>query len=555
MSIFNNLSKSYKEISREVKAYVSEVFNITDAKFSKAGAYGQMIEILKAFHEKFLFHVRVATREMNALTAKWKRSIWGLARISGHVPYRGRGAKGIIKIKIQKNAVANNPDISSKIFIAKGATLLDQVNGLTYYVDIPDDVIVLDVTNLNFFNIPIKEGIRNVYTNVGNGLPLQSYTIEGGSNVRISDEDVTVKLGGRILKQYTGTHDMFKGEYACIVRTGYNGGIDVIFGNSEHGIIPKLTDVIEVTYFVVNGEAGNKRVFETTSNLVFETGVYSDLSKGEELDNVEEVLSISMVEPPSMGSNGEDTERTRSLIGKSSRSYVLAGIDNYEHFLARYSTLKVLNIYKENDVVRIFVVPSLINRIYEKETYFSIPETRFTLSDGEKRNIREAIINTNTKSMAVESDLIDPILRKYVAFVNITKKIGADEQLITEQIRDIIATKMIEGTRKNFIPTSDFIADFKNVNGVEAVSMAFIGEQNETAIKAGSYIETYNDTTLGVTQKKQRTVTLAADDNPQLGFDTDGNILTKENELPIIRGGFSTFNDVDLENPVYVNFI
>lgn len=555
MSILSKLGKTQKDLSRELKRYISEVFNVTDAKFSKAGAYGQIIEVLKAFYEKFMYHVRVAFRESNPLTAKWKRSVWGLARISGHIPYRGLGAKGVIRVKINKNAIVNNPDIGSKIFIAKGATLRDEDNGQIYYVDISDDVIVLDITNLNYFNIPIKEGIRNVYTNVGNGQPLQSYTIEGGSNVRISDSEITVKVNGETLNIYSDTYDMYEGEKACLIRTGYNGGIDIIFGKIGHGIIPQINDTIEVVYYVVNGEAGNKRQFETSANMVFETGIFSDLSEGRVLDDVGEVLSISMLEPPSMGSNGEDTEDTRGLIGKSSRSWVLAGVENFEHFLARYSTLRVLNIFKDNNEVKIFVVPSLKNRIYDKETYYTIPEARFKLSDAETKNITDALVNNSIRSMTVESSLIQPQLKKYVALVSITKNNTGDKTHIQEQVRELIATQMIEGKRTNFIPISDFIAEIKNISGVEAVSMSFISEQNEDAIRNGSYVETYIDQTLGVNRRLQRTVILGEDENPQLGLDNEGNILVSKNELPIIRGGFETYNDVELDQPVYVNFV
>jgi hypothetical protein len=57
---------------------------------------------------------------------------------------------------------------------------------------------------------------------------------------------------------------MIPEEKACVVRTGFNGGIDVIFGNGGFGAIPEIGARIVVSYIKTDGSGGN--IFRRTRN-------------------------------------------------------------------------------------------------------------------------------------------------------------------------------------------------------------------------------------------------------------------------------------------------
>jgi len=50
---------------------------------------------------------------------------------------------------------------------------------------------------------------------------------------------------------------MLPGEYACYVRSGFNGGIDVFFGTEFYGFIPQNGSLIEVEYLLSDGSLGD----------------------------------------------------------------------------------------------------------------------------------------------------------------------------------------------------------------------------------------------------------------------------------------------------------
>ena len=49
-----------------------------------------------------------------------------------------------------------------------------------------------------------------------------------------------------------------------MVRTGFNGGIDVIFGNGGFGHIPEIASAINVNYIKTDGSNGN--IYRRTPN-------------------------------------------------------------------------------------------------------------------------------------------------------------------------------------------------------------------------------------------------------------------------------------------------
>jgi hypothetical protein len=77
-----------------------------------------------------------------------------------------------------------------------------------------------------------------------------------------------------------------------------------------------------------------------------------------------------------------------------------------------------------------------------------------------------------------------------------------------------LGTFFIQNTRRNRIPKSDLIKIIEEVNGVDSVSINIVSKKNET----------------------QKISNPSAVD---IGVDEFNDIVTENNELPLIRGGFT----------------
>ena len=88
-----------------------------------------------------------------------------------------------------------------------------------------------------------------------------------------------------------------------MVRTGFDGGIDIIFGNVGFGMIPKIGEIIQVNYIETSGAVGN--IFRRTFNdwkfiedaidgfgrtidptKIFDISIYTDINFGADKENL-----------------------------------------------------------------------------------------------------------------------------------------------------------------------------------------------------------------------------------------------------------------------------
>ena len=147
------------------------------------------------------------------------------------------------------------------------------------------------------------------------------------------------------------------------------------------------------------------------------------------------------------------------------------------------------------------------------------------MSEYQKSELLRYIEKTGSKLVSTDIKLIDPIINRYV--INTTTIVFDDvsPEIITNEINNVIADYFIDNTRRKRIPKSDLIKAIEEVNGVDSVAITIVGENNERARRLNP--------------------------NAQLvGLDEFNDIIIKNNQLPLIRGGFT-----DRHGNVYVEGI
>jgi hypothetical protein len=106
------------------------------------------------------------------------------------------------------------------------------------------------------FFINIIQGKYETQTFTGDGTIAQSFQVNVSNNSTIDNFDYQITLNGINLQIKDHLYDMLEDEFACYTRTGFNGGLDVYFGNGDFGFVPRPGVLISVTYLLTDGTNG-----------------------------------------------------------------------------------------------------------------------------------------------------------------------------------------------------------------------------------------------------------------------------------------------------------
>jgi hypothetical protein len=87
-------------------------------------------------------------------------------------------------------------------------------------------------------------------------------------------------------------------------------------------------------------------------------------------------------------------------------------------------------------------------------------------------------------------------------------------------------------SRSDIIPKSDLITLVENIEGVDTCDVFFVSKENEMAKKNGYYYDPYG-----------LSISVGEDEDPQVGFDTYGNIVMDKGCVYVPRGGWKDAND------------
>ena len=99
---------------------------------------------------------------------------------------------------------------------------------------------------------------------------------------------------------------MLPDEKACVARTGFNGGLDVIFGNGGFGAIPEVSSRISIYYVQSDGSEGN--IYRRTRD---DWKIIDDVldGNGDTID-LTKVFTIDIFTDINFGADKEDINRT-----------------------------------------------------------------------------------------------------------------------------------------------------------------------------------------------------------------------------------------------------
>ena len=557
MKLFTLLQTKYNQFENVIKRHLSQSLSNYGSNYGNNTIFGQLINVLGATVQNIMLYIEDAMVEQNKYTAQRKKSVYGLAALSGYNPSLGQAAN----VALAMSYTPSNTE-SLNIIINNKEQLTCTQNGLLYCIILPQEAIIMS---------EMKDNSTRYISAVQGKFETQSFITSGGKYYtqnfnfigNLDTKYLSVKVNNEMWDYAESFYDMQPNGKQWTYKISPVGGIDLVFGNEIFGKALENGDKVEVTYLLHDGEAGNLDVNAETF-FVFNNSLKN--INGDDVDG-NSIFNVTFASNDAVtsGSNSESIEQVRQMIGLNSRSLVLASPDNYKALLNKLSFCGYNRTWSEKGSM---VVNSLIMRNYklllnEKKTYFDLVETDFMLTDSQKTSVKNFIQSSGNQLAGTIYNIFDPEICKYAMYIylNFGTK-SYDKEFISNSIRKLIADFFSEVQSDIFIPKSDIITLLKNnIPGLDGVDVYFLSEKNETALQRQYYIKTnYKfDPSTGSYTKEKKTIYLYQGEDPNLGLDSHGNIyLESDEQFPALMGGWDYLNqdgdEVVITDPLIIIF-
>ena len=134
MRLFSLLDTQYNAFLLRVKDYLSKTLSDKNVSFGSNSIFGQIITVVGNAMQNMMLYIEDALVEQNKYTAQRKKSIYGLAALSGYQPSLGKAATATIKL----DHLPNNSG-RYNIILNNGTPLTCTQNGLKYNIMLPQE--------------------------------------------------------------------------------------------------------------------------------------------------------------------------------------------------------------------------------------------------------------------------------------------------------------------------------------------------------------------------------------------------------------------------------
>lgn len=518
MSIISTTSKG---IFYTALNYLKRKYETKNSVFSEASPFYMIISAISSVAGQLFQYLHRAEAEKNIDTAEYKHSIFGLARLAGYEPFRGKSARAVIRLSS-----------ASHIMIKPGTRV--KIGSCEFFVEGDDNMLYIS-KNSNSVDIPVIQGIQRVFTFTSDGSKLQSFT----PVCNMTDNDIVeVRVNGDLYSRKVSLYDMQADSHDYILRTSISHGLTVVFGDGSRGRCPAAGESISIKVIETEGAAGNGNEASVIKwiDSAYDTEGYSiDIN-----DNTTFVLSV----PPYGGADYEDIEKVRYSATRSSSQHVLSTKDNFRAYLSLFPQYKIYDVISPDDMNTdsgtVFIKAAMnMAKICEEDhmKVFSLHDNDYVIASHMGMNDLERILKDSGKLLiGTNVKIIEPIIRHYIINIGVRAKRGYNKIQVRNDIQKAIADFIVNNNRTDIIPCSDIVVAVDAVDGVDTVTVSLVSEYNEQAHINGYYYKEWvewNDSNTKFETKKIKRILY----DEELGID-NGDIVIQPSELWVLGGGF-----------------
>jgi hypothetical protein len=554
---------SFNSIKGEIERFLKSEHNKSAFLYSPASPYGQILSVLENLHQLSFLYLKNSINqfdlsEPNSLN---EMIIKNAAIFAGHLPGRNISATGNLKLTVKPGVELEKELKGGKVTFVNRNALKNKTNSLEYALNIGQDKITYMVNKNTQIFLPIIQGKYKTTQFTGTGTPNQTFQVTLTGRQDVENFNVEVLVNGSFWTLKKHIYDMRPNEEACVVRTGFNSGIDIVFGNGGFGAIPPIGSNISVTYLVSDGADGN--IFRRTFN---DWKFLDDPADGfgSPVD-VTKIFDVAIFNDINFGANKENVTFTKNILPIASNNFVLGLPQQYAYEIKKLGVFSHVNAYEDLGIVYIVATPNIQLFKNQNADYFSVGTRAFELDRYEKSKI-DKYLRTNGNIQITKKYRIDsPVLSYYIMNIFVIRYSDSTDDSVQSQIVDKVSEYFLNFSRIDRIPKSDLVKVISNINDVHSVDVQFISKKNEEyhrdEIRRKQNLQANTskfDVNISKNASKNKPlesginpVKVSVDYKPNatLGLDPVlGDIIFEPKEIPIIRGGWYDRNGIYFAN-------
>lgn len=549
---------TFTRLKGEIERYLKAEHNKAGVLFSAASPYGQILSVVENLHQLSILYLKNAIDQfdLGKPASNNERVIRNAAIFAGHIPGRGISATGVLRLTPKTDVEIADKIANSIIVFRNKLSMKNKTNSLFYSLNLGKSTRTEKVVRGTPIFLNIIQGKWNSKTFTSNASIMQTYSVSESGGKDIDNFYVEVSVNGTFWTIKKHVYDLLPDEEACVVRTGFNGGIDVIFGNGGFGKIPALTEAIVVSYLTTDGSLGN--IYRRTVNdwkLVDE--IIDGNGNSVEIDDV---FDVDIYNDINFGADGESLQFTKSLLPMASNNFVLALPQQYAYHLKRLGVFSHVNAEEKAGTIFIYLTPNIKLFKRDSEDYFSIPikatpltggqitySSAFDLDAYEKAKIVEYLKSGGNIQLTRKFVVKSPTPSFYSMNVFVIHYSDVTLDAVKSQILSAISDYFLDLKRIDRIPKLDIIRILSNIDDIHSVDIQIVCKKNEDYHKEGVLSDirkTRFDSSLNP-DISNATGYGSYDPSKTLGLDPIlGDIIFDANELPLLRGGWYDRNGV-----------
>lgn len=531
----NFIEIRFSSIKTEIENFLKAEYNKASILFSNASPYGQILGVLENLHQLSFLYLKnsINALDVTAPNNNNPRVIKNAAISAGHIPGRAISSSGTLRFSVKTDIDLDKELPGGKITFYNRLTIKNKTNSLLYSFNIGTEKVTHKITpNYKFF-VPIIQGKWENKFFSGSGEPMQTFSSNEAGQKEIENFNVEVLVNGDMWTLKKSIYDMIPEEQAVVVRTGFDGGVDMIFGNGGFGMMPPLGSAIRLSYLQTDGSVGN--IFRRTLNDW--TFIDSALDGNGQTVDMDKIFNIEIYNDITFGADGEDIKFTRGILPIASNNFVLALPQQYAYEIKKLGVFSHVNAYEKSGTIFVSVVPNINLFKNQNANYFNMDKDAFTLDSYEKSKVDNYLRTSGVIQLTRKYKIVNPKLSHYVMNVFVMPYSDASDDSVNAQILDKVSEYFLNLSRMDRIPKLDIIRELSSISDIHSVDVQFICKKNEDYHKT-KMLEMQNQLSRFAETGVARQL---PDYNPAESIGLDpllGDILFEPDELPIIRGGW-----------------
>jgi hypothetical protein len=535
---------SFGKVKTEIETYLKTEYSKSGILYTNASPYGQVLSVIENLYQLSILYMKNSIKQfdlLNPLSVN-SRAIRNAAIFAGHIPARAVSATGTLKftVKTSVDLAAELP--GGRITFNNRQAIKNKTNGLEYALNLGTDSVSYKIDTSTVFFISIIQGKweRKIFT--GTGEENQTYQVKvRGNQKEVENFNYEVLVNGEYWTIKKHLYDLLPDEMACVIRTGFEGGIDVIFGNSGFGMVPTIGAEIEVNYLVSDGSNGS--IFRRTTN----DWTFIDQAldgNGNSIDS-SNIFDVAIYNDINFGADKESLQFTKNVLPIVSNNFVLGLPQQYAYQLKKLGVFSHVNAYEKFGTIFIVCTPNIKLFKNQNSDYFAIDVRAFDLDDYEKSKIDRYLRTGGNIQLSRRYKIVSPILSYYVINVFIITYSDAKDDSVNSQIYDKISEYFLNLNKMERIPKSDIVQELSSIGDIHSVDIGFLSRKNEEYHKQ-AMLDDMNRRNQFASQESLKITSPNPTYNPNASIGLDpilGDIIFDPSELPIIRGGWYDRNN------------